>query len=234
MMKRVVWYYVVCWLVFLAVFNTIAFLIPNVFAWENKFTGSFWIAYGAIMIAFLGQLACACIAFRSENAEKLFLNISLVSQSYSALIAMLVVGSVFIVIPSLPSWIGAVGCSAILAFSILSVMKAAVSIDAVVAVGEKTAINTKAMKTMAAEVAGLVELSSTETIKTKLKKVYEEIRYSDPVSNETLEEIEWKIKVAIAELRDAVNQGDEEKIDQLSQKIVAMIKQRNQLCKLSK
>lgn len=106
-MKKVFKNYAVIWAVLLVVFNVIAFVSPGWITHE-KYTASFWIGYVFITLAFLGQLACAYVAFKAENLTKLFYNLPLFSLSYTGLIVSFVVGGLCMLISPLPYWVGAV------------------------------------------------------------------------------------------------------------------------------
>ena len=64
--------YAVIWAILFALVNAICFVAPNELAEANKFVGAFWTGYIFITLAFIGQLACAYIAFKVKNLKKLF------------------------------------------------------------------------------------------------------------------------------------------------------------------
>lgn len=105
-MRKTLGYFAAVWAICIAVFNVICFATPRYIAGTDKFAGAFWVGYAFITAAFLGQLACAFIAFRTENLQKLFLNLPLFKISYRGLFSMLVAGSIVMLIPNLPKWIG--------------------------------------------------------------------------------------------------------------------------------
>ena len=123
-MKKSFKIYSLIWAICLAVFNVITFVTPNEIGGVSKFSGSFWVGYIFITIAFLGQLACAFVAFKAENLKKFFYNIPLFSISYGGLVAMLIVGSVFMAIPTLPEWVAIIVCVVIVAFNLIAMIKA--------------------------------------------------------------------------------------------------------------
>ena len=102
--------YVIIWLIMLAIFNVICFVVPSTIDGGYIRTGSFWVGYIFISLAFLGQLICAWIALKSDSVSKLFYNIPLITISYTGLILMLIVGSLFMIIPALPVWLGIILC----------------------------------------------------------------------------------------------------------------------------
>lgn len=67
-----------------------------------------------------------------------------------------------------------------------------------------------------------------------LKKVAEEFKYSDPVSSDSIKDIEKELTALVEELQKAVVDGDVEAIKLLSQKISVTLTERNRLCKLNK
>ena len=99
--------YAIVWAICFAMFNIITFVLPTSI---NAFTGSFWIGYLFIDISFAGQLYCSYIAFKDENLQKTFYNISLVLVSYISLAVMLLAGSLCMVIPFFPFWLSVVIC----------------------------------------------------------------------------------------------------------------------------
>ena len=90
-MKKKFGLYSIVWLLCLAVFNVIAFVTPNKIGELSKFSGSFWIGYIFITVAFLGQLVCAFFAFRAKDLKKFFYRLPLISVSYGGLVAMIIV-----------------------------------------------------------------------------------------------------------------------------------------------
>ena len=141
-MKKNFGLYSIVWALCLAVFNVITFVTPNKIGELSKFSGSFWVGYIFITVAFLGQLICAFMAFKAENLKKFFYRIPLISISYGGAIAMLIFGSVFMAVPTLPEWIGIIVCVVVLAFNAISVIKATAAANIVNGIDEKVATQT--------------------------------------------------------------------------------------------
>ena len=74
---------------------------------------------------------------------------------------------------------------------------------------------------------------STE-LKSLAKKVYESIRYSDPMSNAALVEIEEKIQNAFSAFENAIDSGDIELASATANNILTLIDTRSKKCKLLK
>ena len=83
--------YVLIWAILLVAFNAVVFLVRSVVpGYVMKYDARFWIAWVFILIAFIGNLASAYIAFKAENLKKMFYNLPLITVSWYALIVMLV------------------------------------------------------------------------------------------------------------------------------------------------
>ena len=233
-MKKSFKIYSLIWAICLAVFNVITFVTPNEIGGVSKFSGSFWVGYIFITIAFLGQLACAFVAFKAENLKKFFYNIPLLSISYGGLVAMLVVGSIFMAIPALPEWIAIIVCVSILAFNAIAIIKATAAADIVSGIDEKIKTQTFFIKSLSVDAQSLMTSAKTDELRAEAKKVYEAIRYSDPMANAALSDLDAQIEKQFNAFSDAVKADDAELSKETADTLVEMVERRNQKCKLLK
>lgn len=233
-MKKSFKYYSVIWLIALVVFNVIVFVTPNKVAGMSKFSGAFWVGYIFITIAFLGQLACAFKAFKAENLQKVFYNIPLISISYTGLIAMLIAGTACMVIPNFPNWLGIIICMLILAFSAISIIKASMAADIVGEIDEKIKTQTQFIKMLTVDSQVLMTSVTNAELKAEAKKVYEAIRYSDPMSNPALNEVETQIQNEFAAFADAVKAEDLEVAKAVASELLTIVDSRNKKCRALK
>lgn len=233
-MKKRIGLYSIIWAICLAVFNVIVFITPNEIAGVSKFGGSFWVGYIFITVAFVGQLVCAFIALKAKNLKKLFYHIPLFSISYVGLIAMLIAGSIFMAIPALPEWLGIIVCVIILAINIIAIVSAKSAAEIVSGIDEKVRVQTFFVKELTIEAQGLMNSAKSDDLRAEAKKVYEAIRYSDPVSNAALAEIDAHIKRQFNAFADAVASEDDELAKEAANALVEMVERRNQKCTLLK
>ena len=91
--------------------------------------------------------------------------------------------------------------------------------------------NMRTIQSMAYSLSGL---SDDKDIKELLKKVADELKYSDPVSSEQTIDIEKELETMINDLQEVVINKDYDSVIQLSDRILARLSERNRLCKLSK
>ncbi len=225
--------YLVTWAVLLGLFNVIAFVSVG-WAGQEKYTASFWTGYVFITLAFGGQLACAYKALKEENLTKLFYNISLFKTSYSGLVASFVFGGLCMVISPLPYWVGILLCAIVLALNVISVVKASVAVDAVAQIDRKVKVQTFFIKSLTVDAETLLARAQGEEIKAACKKVYEAIRYSDPMSSDALSAAESQITLKFAALSDAVAAGDVTAVQTAAREVVILVEDRNRKCKLLK
>lgn len=225
--------YSAIWAVVLGIFNLIVFLTPSEAGGMYKFGGAFWVGYIAITVAFVAQLVCAFFALKEKNLTKLFYNISLIKISYTGLIVMLIAGTLCMAIPNLPNWIGIIVCAIILLLNAISLIKASAAAHIVAGVDQKIAVETAFIKGLTAQAESLMKTVSDD-LRATTKKVYEAIRYSDPVSNIALASLDAQIGRQFTAFSAAVKREDLELAKNEAAALVEMLESRNQQCKCLK
>lgn len=233
-MNKKMKYYSAIWLIALVIFNVIAFITPSAVDGVSKYDASFWNGYGFITLAFIGQLACAYKAFKADNLQKLFYNVSLISISYTGLIVMLVVGILCMAIPQVPYWIGVIACVLVLGFTAIAVIKANAAIEIVEKIDKKIKEQTFFIKSLTVDADGIVALAKTTEMKACAKSVYEAIRYSDPMANAALANVEAQIATKFEDFSKAVNEDNITVAKDIANELLLLIHNRNQKCKLLK
>lgn len=226
-------YYVIVWMVFIAIFNLIVFVTPNEIAGVSKFDGSFGVGYIFIMLTFVIQLGIAWYSLK-DDITKTFYRMPLLSISYVSLIVMLIVGTLCMVIPSFPVWLGIILCLLVLAFSIVSMVQAQTASFVITDIDTKIKNKTFFIKSLTIDIDSLLARAASYEISEELKKVYEVVRYSDPMSNDALSGIESTITIKVSELSECVGKADTEGVKGLVKEIVVLLNDRNKKCKLLK
>ena len=125
-------------------------------------------------------------------------------------------------------------CAIVLAANVLSVIKATAAVSEVERIDEKVKTQTFFIKSLTIDADTLVARAKSEAVKAECKKVYEAIRYSDPMSNDALDSVESQITIKFAELSDAVKADDAEKVAEIANEVVILVGDRNKKCKLLK
>lgn len=234
-MKKNFKFYALIWAILLAAFNVVVFLVrPVIPEFVIEYDARFWIVWTFILAAFIGNLACAYFALKTENIKKMFYNLSLITASRSALIAMFIVGSVLMLIPSCPAWIAAVVCVLIFAFNAVSIAKSKWAADTVNEVDEKVNAKTFFIRSFAVDAESLISKAKSEEAKAACKKVYEAARYSDPMSNAALAGVESRITLKFDELSQAVARDDGAAVESASAELLMLLDERSKKCRLMK
>ena len=173
-MKNGIKFYLPCWAIALAMFNVITFAVPitvNV----NKFTPSFWIGYAFITLMFITQLVCSIIFFKQDNNDKRFLNISVISLSYTALLVSIIVAAVAMAVPFIPYWVGIILDVLIVAFYAIAIILSKAAADTIENIDNKVKTQTFFIKSLTVDVESLLNQSKSDETKIIAKKVYEAI-----------------------------------------------------------
>lgn len=231
-MKKGFRYYAAAWALLFVLFNLLVFVPPRFVGEYDKFGGAFWAGYVGIAVAFVGQLVCAHFALKAENAQKLFYNLPLITVSYTGLVLTLVCGGLCMVVPDLPNWIGALVCLLILVFCAVAVIKAAAAAEIVAGVDEKVKTQTQFIKNLTVDAENLCARAQSDEVKAACKKVYEAIRYSDPMSAPALADIEAKIAAQMQSFTAAVTAGTG--VDEAAGALLGLVQERGSKCKALK
>lgn len=232
-MKKGFTYYAIAWAVLLALFNVIAFVSVG-WIGREKYTASFWIGYVFITLSFIGQLGCAWFALKESDLQKFFYNVPLITTSYTGLILSFIFGGLCMLISPLPYWVGAILCSALLALNVLAVVKATAVADLVSAVDEKIKVQTFFINSLTVDAECLMAKAKSAEMKAECKKVYEAVRYSDPMSHEALSGIESQLSIQFVKLSEAVASNSVELAMEIAADFMMLLVERNKQCKVMK
>ncbi len=222
--------YIIGWLTALALFNVIIFAIPSD---KKDMDELYWIAYAFITVGFLIQLACTYCACKGDSKVKSFYGLSLFTVSTSSLITILIAGVACMLIPGIPTWLGIIICAIVLALNIFAVVKYSVAYSAVTKVDEEVKEQTMFVRMLTVD-AQVVESKASGELKAIAHKVYEAVRYSDPMSNALLSPIEARMATALEAFSQAVGENDVEKATAEGEALLLLIEERNAKCKILK
>jgi hypothetical protein len=222
--------YIVIWAIALAIFNVIAFLIPS----DDKFTTNFIIGYLFITIAFLLQLGVGFFAFKDGNSSKAFLGIPTATLSMITLVGTTIVAVVTMAIEDIPDWLGAIICFVVFALGSIGILLSNSVANTVAATDYKVKTQTFYIKALTVDVNTLMAQSPTAEIRAEVAKVYEAVRYSDPMSNQALAPSEAQMTIKFNQFSNAVLSNDYQSVQVLANDMLILIQDRNNKCKLLK
>jgi hypothetical protein len=206
-----------------AVFTVVAFVAP--------FTKSavFWISYLFGLVALIFQIPLWNKALNGETLKSKFLGFPVLHIGVVYLIIQLIVSIIMMAIPGIPVWVAIIVDVLILAITCVLVYSGGVARSAIEQTEEKIRTQTSFIKELKATVDILLSEETDADVKAELGKLSDEIRYSDPISNDALVEIEKQI----AEKVSSIATAGENKLGLISE-ISRLIKQRNIKCKTLK
>lgn len=201
--------------------SAIAFAVPL------AKTAAFWISYGFAVIAFAAQLIIWKAALgRSESLKSKFLGFPVVHIGIVYLIVQVIALAVFLFIPTLPIWSAVVACAVVAGVSAVCMIASDVGRSEIERVSAKVREKTFYIKQLQTEVELLAGAETDAATKSELAQLAEKIRYSDPMSDEQLADIEDRITAKIAELKSSTDKT--EIINELN----SLLDERNRKCKL--
>lgn len=181
-------------------FNVIAFAIPT------AKTVTFWVAYAFSIIAFVSQIGIWKIAFGKEDTLKSkFLGFPVVHIGIVYLIIQIVAFALFVAMSTLSTWIAILVCALILGVSEICMISAEAGRGEIERIETKVNQKTFYIKSLQVEIELLANNESDTTVKAELCNLAERIRFSDPMHNDALVDLENKISEKVEELKIAEN-----------------------------
>lgn len=180
--------------------SVIAFAVPLA---KNT---AFWISYAFTVIAFAAQIIIWKSALgRTEALKSKFLGFPVVHIGIVYLVVQIIALAVFLFIPTLPIWGAVVACAVIAGASAVCMIASDVGRSEIERVSSKVQKKTFFIKQLQTEVELQADAETDIATKSALTQLAEKIRYSDPVSNEQIADIEDRITAKVAELKKAAD-----------------------------
>ena len=214
--------YVILGILF-ALISIIAFAVPT-----SK-TATFWIAYVFTAAAFAAQIGIWKTALGKEGTLKSkFLGFPLVHIGIVYAVIQVIVFSVFLFVPTLPVWSAIVVCSVIAGISAVCMISADAGRDEIERVEAKVQKKVFYIRELQADIELLADNETNADVKTALTQLAEKIRFSDPMSNEQLADLEDKISTKIEELKTTSSQLE------IITELNSLLDDRNKKCKILK
>lgn len=233
-MKKYFKFYGICWAIAFVVFNIITFISTGNTVGISNASAGFWVGYVFITIVFVANLVCSFLFFKEENIDKIFLKLPIIYIAYIALIVSLITGAIAMAIPAIPYWVGIVVDVVILAVYAIAIVQANAAADVVSEIDNRVKAQTFFIKSLTADAQNLMSFAKSDDVQTECKKVYESIRYSDPMSNDALAEIESQIQNEFKTFDEAVKKDNTELVKNSANEIIALMNKRNSKCKVLK
>ena len=217
--------------VFFVFYNIILFTISG-------FTGlsaAFWLSY-VFMLLCLALNACArLILFKDRlTAKDWFFSYPILRHGYIYLIAEFISSVLFMAIPNANVRIAAVVQLLILLVYLVFAISCFFAKEKIEELDEKIKEKVLFIRSTMVDLQTIASLCSDITTKAMISKLSEKMRYSDPMSHESLSELERGITLEIALLRSIVEAQDFSAANEKCSAIDRLLDERNRKCKIMK
>lgn len=214
--------YVILGILF-ALISIIAFAVPTVK------TATFWITYVFTAAAFAAQIVIWKTALgKGETLKSKFLGFPVVHIGIVYTVIQVIAFAVFMFVPTLPTWSAIVVCSVIAGISAVCMISADAGRDEIKQVEAKVQKKVFYIRELQADIELLADNETNATVKTALTQLAEKIRFSDPMSNEQIADLENKISIKAAEIKTAAS-----KLEIITE-LNSLLDERNKKCKILK
>lgn len=215
--------------IIMAIFSAVSFIIPfskNII---------FWLAYLFGIISIIMQMIVFRIAFGHEGARSKFYGFPIARIGVIYMIIQIALSIAFMYLgDKCPAWIVLLIFVILLGTTSIGLITTDGVRDEVEYLDQKKAINIECMNNLKSVVYPLSSQVDDVELKEVLKKLSEEFKYSDPVSDASIREIEEELTELVLELQKTVAEMDNIAIKGFCKKISSVLAERNRLCKLNK
>ena len=171
-------------------------------------TTAFWISYVFTVVAFAAQIFIWKLALgRDKTLKSSFLGIPVIYVGIAYLIIQIIALAVFLSVPTLPLWSAVVVCIIIAGVSAVCVISGEVGRNKIERVDAKIGEKVFYIKELQTEVELLANVETEMSTKDKLIRLSEKIRFSDPMSDVQLADVESRIITKISELKSSTDKS---------------------------
>lgn len=211
-------------------YSVVVFMIP-----VNK-NSVYWLSYLFTIVAIAVQLYIFRLSFFKERSVmSKFYGFPIAQIGMVYLLAQLVLGIVFMLLSATVSlWIPVVLYILLLGAVGIGLIAVDTMRDEIEKLDQKLNKDVSFMRNLQSRVNVLVSQCETHEVRGVMEKFADDLRYSDPVGDELLKEIEQELSTCVDELQRAVIDNDITSTLLLCRKAEAILLERNRLCKINK
>ena len=216
--------------ILLAVFHVIAFVIPF------SQTATFWVCYIFGSLSILGQIPMVAVAFKNgSDAKSQFYGFPILRVALLYLVAQLILSLVGMIVAAwVPAWIAVIVFVVLLAAALVGLIATDATRDELGRQDMKIKTDVSHMRALQSLSTSLVSQTDDPDVRKEVERLAEALRYSDPVSSAALADVEKELANCMDELQRAILENDKSGSIGICKKAVAVLAERNRLCKLNK
>lgn len=214
--------------ILLGVFNLLVFLLS-----KNR-TDVFWLSYAFMTLAFVVQIVSMLLSFKTADVETAFFGIPLASFSVFYLCAEIVIGALFMIFQAAGFTLALIIQLLVLAAFLIIAIISLMARDTVRQIGETVKENVFSLKSVLIDVDMIRESCTDPDLKESLRKLSETIKYSDPMTNDSVASLEERILRKVSELRIYVDDNQLSDAKQVCGELERLYIERNKKLAISK
>lgn len=211
--KKAVWTGVIVYAIMFALINLVIFAIFKPANLEtNDMKVVFWFAYGFMALAFVLQIA-ALVTGRYENGmQSVFFGLPMIRVSLLYFIFTGVLSVAFMILLSfgvkVPFMLMFVPEVILLGLYAIAFIVSLTHRNVVVAIDRKIKQNVFAIRSLVSDVEDIADTVTDASLKQKLSRLAEDIRYSDPMTDQSVAAYDAQIKDSVDTLARLVGAGE--------------------------
>ena len=233
----------------LLITGILAVLFSLLFIVIHPATNVFIISYVFAIVGLAGLCWSVWYVLDNKKSYPWIASLPLTITTY--LIIQLVISTIFVLIEQLakwsasaagfidsirqlqfaPGWYLLIHCALLLIF-VIRIIMLKTGATYIETRGEQTKSKVTFLKSMQIDIDLLTSQSTDVQIKTKLSSLADKVRFSDPMSTESLQPLEQRLVSKVTELKDVVK--DQQKTIALINEVELMLDERNKKCRLMK
>lgn len=216
--------------IILAVFSVIAFAVPF------PATPVFWVAYICGAFAILFQVYIFHLSFSNgPDAKSRFYGFPIARLGTYYLAAQLIVSLFEMALAKVaPLWVAILINVLLAAVTLIGCITADTMRAEIADQDGRLKKNVSNIRELRSLSAAMLNQCGDEDLRDTLRKIAEELRYSDPVSSDATEDIEAELNSQLNDIQQAIVDGDSEGARELCAKALSSIAERNRICSVSK
>lgn len=221
-------------LIIAIVYNVLVFVIP----YPHKSSAIFWIAWAFGLLFILVQPFIAYYDLNDSNTLKSKIyGLPILKLGYISLIIQLIITLLFLLIGAfveIPIWILIILELLLVSFTAIGLLVSKTHKEEVEQIDNKAPLNLEFINNLKIDSEILAERKTPDKIHAKLQEFSEEVKYSDPVSDDSLIEIEDEINRKFIIMKDNIlNNTYRNSIDEIDG-LMLLLKERNKRAKMNK
>jgi hypothetical protein len=204
-------------------YNAVVFTLPLTRG------SSFWTAY---LFTVLAMALSLTVSLRTigRSAISAFYRWPIMYVTWVHLASQLAIGAVFIVLPVIPAWIGAITGVIPLSLCLGVCITAGGADSEIERIDRAAGVKTSFLRSLRDEIEDMIAKTEDGKLRIMLARLAEELRYSDPMSDLSLAGLEDEIKIKTGSLGIAVSGGLSQDAMNACGELRRLLAERNRKC----